>query len=198
MSPLKSQWYESPDLAGDEVKLVQLRPHHAAGVLAAADDDEVFRWMSFRRPADMPDAEALVDRYLTTPGQVAWAQIDQRSNELAGVTTYYDIDPVNRSVAIGSTWLGKRFWRTPVNTEAKLLLLARAFDELGAARVVWHADSMNQRSLDAIERLGATREGTLRKHRIRFDGSWRDTAVASMLDDEWPAARERLVGGSPG
>ncbi len=191
MSP-QSQWYESPDLAGDNVLLVQLRPHHAAGVLAAADDDEVFRWMSFRRPTELPDAEALVNRYLTTPDQAAWAQIDQRSNELAGITTYYDIDPVNRSVAIGSTWLGKRFWRTPVNTEAKLLLLTRAFDVLGAARVVWHADSMNQRSLDAIERLGATREGTLRKHRIRPDGSWRDTAVASMLDDEWPSAKKRL------
>ena len=193
MSPLKSQWYETPDLAGDRVLLVQLHPHHAPGIFAAADDDEVFRWLSFRRPTNLRDAEAIVERYLSTPNLVAWAQIDQLSNELAGLTTYYDIDPANRTVAIGTTWLGKRFWRTPINTESKNLLMGRAFDDLGAARVVWHTDINNERSQAAIERLGAQREGVLRKHRIRLDGSWRDTVVYSMLDDEWPAAREALA-----
>jgi len=194
MSPLKSQWYETPDLAGDRVLLIQLHPHHAPGVLAAADDDEVFQWMSFRRPTDLAEAEAVVERYLSTPNLVSWAQIDQKSNELAGLTTYYDIDPASRTVAIGTTWLGKRFWCTPINTEAKFLLMGRAFDDLGAVRVVWRTDINNERSQAAIERLGAQREGVLRKHKIRADGSWRDTVVYSMLDDEWPAAREALAG----
>ena len=193
MSALKSQWHQTPDLAGDHVLLIQLHPHHASGVLAAADDDEVFRWLTFRRPTNLTEAEAIVERYLSTPNLVAWAQIDQKSNELAGLTTYYDIDPAARTVAIGTTWLGKRFWQTPINAEAKLLLMGRAFDDLDAVRVVWHTDINNVRSQAAIERLGAQREGVLRKHKIRSDGSWRDTVVYSMLDDEWPAAREALV-----
>jgi len=188
----KSQWYETPDLPGDHVKLVQLHPHHAAGVLAAADDDEVFQWLPVKRPTTLTEAQALVASYLDDPKRFAWAQIDQHSNELAGLTTFYDIDPEARSVAIGFTWLGKKHWRTALNTEAKLLLLSRAFDDLGAVRVVWHTDNLNERSQSAIERLGAKREGTMRKHLRRVDGTWRDTVTFSMLDDEWPAAKERL------
>jgi len=188
----KSQWYETPDLPGDHVKLVQLHPHHAAGVLAAADDDEVFQWLPVKRPTTLTEAQALVASYLDDPKRFAWAQIDQHSNELAGLTTFYDIDPEARSVAIGFTWLGKKHWRTALNTEAKLLLLSRAFDDLGAVRVVWHTDNLNERSQEAIERLGAKREGTMRKHLRRVDGTWRDTVTFSMLDDEWPAAKERL------
>ena len=192
MTVLKSQWHETPDLPGDRVKLVQLHEHHATGVLTAADDDEVFQWMSFKRPHTLAAAKAIVTGYLDNPNLVAWAQVDQHSNELAGLTTFYDINPESRSVAIGCTWLGKKHWRTAINTEAKLLLLSRAFDDLGAVRVVWHTDNLNERSRAAIERLGARREGVLRKHRQRLDGSWRDTVTYSMLDDEWPAAKKKL------
>lgn len=192
MTALHSQWFETPDLPGDHVKLVQLHEHHAAGVLAAADDDEVFQWLRVKRPTTLGAAKALVATYLDDPHVFAWAQIDQHSNELAGLTTFYDIDPESRAVAIGFTWLGKKHWRTPINTESKLLLLGRAFDVLGAVRVAWHTDNLNERSQAAIERLGAQREGVLRKHRKRPDGTWRDTVVYSMLDDEWPAARKKL------
>ncbi|MGH3457464.1 GNAT family N-acetyltransferase [Aeromicrobium sp.] len=194
---LRSQWYETPDLVGDHVKLVQLHPDHAAGLLAAADDDEVFRWQSFARPTTLDEAARLHDWYLARPDTITWTQIDRASNAVAGMTTFYEIDPVNRSVAIGVTWLGRRFWRTAVNTEAKLLLMRRAFDDLGCARVVWHVDIANERSQAAVERIGGVREGVLRKHRVRRDGSWRDTVVFSMTDDEWPAAckvlEERLA-----
>lgn len=96
-------------------------------------------------------------------------------------------------VEIGGTWLAASAQRSPVNTEAKLLLLTRAFDELGCVRVVWHTDIRNERSQAAIARLGAQREGVLRKHKLRDDGSWRDTVTFSMLDDEWPQARDRLA-----
>ena len=121
----------------------------------------------------------------------AYAQLDAHTGEVMGTTSYYDVVPALRTIAIGHTWLGTRWWRTGHNTESKLLMLAHAFDVLGAARVVWHTDVHNTRSQDA--RLGAAREGELRKHRIRRDGSWRTTVQYSMTDDDWPAVRERLT-----
>ena len=113
--------------------------------------------------------------------------------ELIGTTSLYEINPALRTLAIGHTWLGRPWWRTGHNTDSKLVLLTYAFDELGAARVVWHTDIYNERSQAAIARLGATREGVLRKHRIRLDGTWRDTVQYSMTDDDWPAARAHLI-----
>ncbi len=189
-----SAWDETSELVGDLVRLEPLETRHAGGVLEASDDDEVFTWQAFARPADLDEAMRLVDLYLARTDVLSWAQIDQRSGEVAGLTTCYDIDPLQRTVAIGSTWLARRFWRTGINTEAKLLLLRHAFDDLGCARVVWHVDIKNERSQAAVERIGGVREGVLRKHKIRRDGSWRDTVLFSMTDDEWPAARERLEG----
>ncbi len=187
-------WRERPTLRGDRVTLVPLEPAHADGLLAAADDDEVFRWLPVARPGDAGQMRALVGEMLVRePAQLTWVQTLSATGEVAGFTTFYDIDPAQRSVAIGWTWLGRRFWRTGVNTEAKLLLMARAFDDLGCVRVVWHTDINNERSQAAITRLGATREGVLRKHKRRPDGSWRDTVLFSMLDTEWPTARERLT-----
>jgi RimJ/RimL family protein N-acetyltransferase len=192
MSASPDDYYAAPTLVGKHVRLEHLEPRHAPGILAASDDDEVFAWQSFSRPATIEQAQALVGLYLTKPGTVPWVQVDQASGEVAGLTTYYDIDPTVRTVAIGSTWLGRRFWRTGVNTEAKLLLLRHAFDDLDCARVVWHVDILNERSQAAVARIGGVREGVLRKHRIRRDGSWRDTVLFSMTDDEWPATRDAL------
>jgi len=186
------EFTRTPTLASQHVRLEALTADHAAGVLAAADDDEVFAWQAFERPRSLPDAEALVEFYLAKPEAHAWAQVDVASGEVAGVTTFYDVDPGLRTVAIGWTWIARRHWRTGLNTEAKLLLLRRAFDELGCVRVVWHVDVLNERSQTAVSRLGAQREGVLRKHKRRRDGSWRDTVTFSMLDDEWPAARAAL------
>jgi RimJ/RimL family protein N-acetyltransferase len=89
--------------------------------------------------------------------------------------------------------LAKAWWRTGVTTEATLLLLRHAFQTLGAVRVEWHTDLRNERSQRAIERVGAAREGVLRRHRQRSDGSWRDTVLYSMTDAEWPDAQQRLT-----
>jgi RimJ/RimL family protein N-acetyltransferase len=121
-----------------------------------------------------------------------YAQLDAGTGEVLGTTSYYEVQPQVRTLAIGYTWLGRRWWRTGHNTESKLLLLSHAFDELGAARVVWHTDVRNERSRAAILRLGASFEGVLRKHRILPDGSWRDTAQYAMTDEDWPPAREWL------
>lgn len=187
-----TDWTATPDLVAGHVLLTELRAEHAAGLLAAADHDDVFRWTSRPRPRNLDEAAQTIAWFTANPDVHTWAQIDRASGLLAGVTSYYDIDPGRRTLAIGHTWLGRRHWRTPINTEAKLLLLTRAFDDLGCVRVVWHVDNLNVRSQAAVERLGAMHEGVLRKHRRRQDGSWRDTFTYSLLDDEWPAARDRL------
>lgn len=185
-------FWAAPDLVGERVRLRAIGADDAAGVLAAADDDAIFRWLAVDRPTTLAEAQVLVDQYLGRTELVMWAQVAP-SGELAGVTTYYDIDPERRTVAIGHTWIGSRFWRTGLNVESKLLLLRRAFDDLGCVRVVWHTDIHNERSQAAIGRLGAHREGVMRKHLQRQDGSWRDTVTFSMTDDDWPAAHARLA-----
>src|SRR5579875_2885089 len=200
-----------PVLAGRLVRLEQLAIEHADGYLSAAGDgadaEEIFRWLRTPgsisgAPRTLADARADIVAALAARvrgERLAYAQLDAISGEFAGTTSLYDVDPSARTLAIGGTWLGKRWWRTGHNTESKLLLLTYAFEPLGAARVVWHTDINNVRSQDAIARLGATREGELRKHRIRRDGSWRTTVQYSMTDDDWPAARtaltERLAAG---
>jgi RimJ/RimL family protein N-acetyltransferase len=160
----------------------------------------VFRWLSVPVPQTPDDARSQIEAALDAAARrerFAYAQIDARTGEFAGTTSYYDVFPALLATAIGHTWLGKRWWGTGLNAEAKLLLLSHAFDTLGAVRVVWHTDIYNVRSQRAIERLGATREGDLRKHRIRRDGSWRTTVQYSMTDDDWPAVRQRIAARLP-
>ncbi|WP_163507659.1 GNAT family N-acetyltransferase [Fodinicola acaciae] len=189
-------WHDTPVLTGRWVRLVPLGQHHAAGLLAAAEDPEVFRWNLQPPPTTAAEATAYVTRTLADPDRLTWAQLDLRGPEpvVAGVTSYVHPDPATRSVEIGATWLGRRFWRTPINTEAKFLLLSRAFEDLGAVRVGWRTDEFNERSQAAIARLGARREALLRKDRRRKDGSWRTSVLYSMTDDDWPGARRLLAG----
>jgi RimJ/RimL family protein N-acetyltransferase len=193
-------WYAMPVLAGRLIRLEPLTYEHADGYLTAAgtgaDAEEVFCWMNPAAPQTVDEAHTQIAAALASRARgerFAYAQVDAVTGEFAGTSSYYDIVPAVRTIAIGHTWLGKRWWRTGHNTESKLLMLAHAFDTLGAARVVWHTDINNTRSQAAIERLGATREGELRKHRIRRDGSWRTTVQYSMTDDDWPTAREYLT-----
>ena len=187
-------------LTGARVRLEPITVEHVAGYLAAAgsgaDAEETFRWMGPAAPADLEQARQQIIVALGTRARgerFAYAQIDVATGAVIGTTSFYDVDPSLRTIAIGHTWLGRRWWRTGHNTESKLLMLTHAFEALGAARVVWHTDINNTRSQDAIARLGATREGELRKHRIRRDGSWRTTVQYSMTDDDWPAVRDRLT-----
>lgn len=194
------EWYALPELRGHLIRLRPLVVEDAAGYLAAAgvgeDAAEVFRWLSLPPPADEAAARAHLVAALGARARgvrFPYAQLDAQTGEFAGTSSLYEIDPALRTLAIGHTWLGKRWWRGGHNTESKLLLLTRAFETLGAARVVWHTDIHNERSQAAIARLGATREAELRKHRIRLDGSWRTTVQYSMTDDDWPAAKANLA-----
>ncbi len=197
----RSPWWEPAVLEGRHVRLEPIGPEHVDGLFAAGADPEVWHWLSSRQPRTRDEMAELVAQALHAASRgerVCWVQIDRRTGEVAGTTSYYEVVPAARHVAIGHTWLGRPWWRTPLNTEAKLLLLERAFDTLGALRVTWHTDLRNERSQAAIARLGAVREGVLRHHRIRPDGTLRDTVVYSMTADEWPAAAERLRGALAG
>lgn len=195
MLPMSDEWFERPVLTGRYVRLEPLSAEHAAGLFEASKDPDLWTWMSQRQPESAGDMRAQVDKALAACERglrVPWVQIDAATGEVAGTTSYYEISPSDRGLCIGHTWIGARWHRTGLNTEAKLLLMGRAFGDLGAIRVGWHTHARNERSRAAIERLGASFEGVHRKHRIRADGSIRDTAAYAMTDDDWPAAERAL------
>ncbi|HEV8439492.1 MAG TPA: GNAT family protein [Methylomirabilota bacterium] len=122
---------------------------------------------------------------------IVFAQIWNETGETIGSTRLLDVRPPDRQVEIGATFLARRYWRTPANTESKLLFLTHCFERLGCVRVALKTDGRNVRSQQAIERLGAVREGTLRRH-MNVRGYQRDTVYFSILDHEWPAVKRRL------
>lgn len=171
------------------MRLEPLAPAHAADLLLAADDDDVWRWLPATRPRSEQDVLRLI---ATHSGDAAWAVVvDGRTR---GSTAYLDVDLVVGGLEIGWTWYAKPLWGTAVNPACKLLLLTHAFDDLGAERVTLKTDRENLRSQAAIRRLGASYDGTLRHHRRRPDGTVRDTAYFSILRTEWDAVRAGLLG----
>ena len=189
---MNGRWAEHPVLDGARVRLEPLDESHAAGLLDAADDpDTIFPWAS-TEIRDLAGARAFVRAAAADPGRLAYAIIDRTTGTVVGSTSYYSLEPTHRTLVLGYTWLSTRVQRTHVNSESKLLLLQRSFDDLGVVRVTWHVDEHNTRSRESLRRLGATEEGLLRKHRRRRDGSWRTTALFSLTDDEWPQVRDRL------
>ncbi len=190
-------WYTPVELRGQRLCLARLQLTDADALLVALgspkDAAEVLEHLAYAPPADTQAAARIIARALADPDRVPYGQRLTSTGQLVGTTSFYALDPGTGSIGIGHTWIGRPWWRTGINTESKLLMLGHAFDALGAERVVWHTDVRNARSQAAIERLGATREGVLRHHRIRRDGSWRDTVQYSLLRDEWPAVARRLA-----
>jgi RimJ/RimL family protein N-acetyltransferase len=181
-------------LRGRHVVLEPLDERHASGIFEAMRDEEVCRYLAWPPPAALDETRAFIRdaRELTARGQcVAFAQVWSATGAAIGSTRYLDIRPRDRHVEIGSTFLGRAYWRTPANTEAKYLLLRHAFESLGCVRVTLKTDGRNTRSQAAIERLGAVREGVLRK-RMNVRGYQRDTVYFSILETEWPAVKARL------
>jgi len=179
-------------LAGRFVRLEPISEAHRDDLLAAAaEDPATFRYMG----ADLSVGESAWPAYLADalrPEYVAWATVDAASGRAIGSSRFGDIAPEHGRVEIGWTWIAPSHQRSAANTEAKLLQLGYAFDELGATRVALKTDGRNLRSQAAIERLGAQREGTLRRHIRMPDGFIRDTVYYSILSDEWPAVKARL------
>ncbi|HEU4349464.1 MAG TPA: bifunctional pyridoxamine 5'-phosphate oxidase family protein/GNAT family N-acetyltransferase [Actinoplanes sp.] len=191
----RSPWHTAVPMRGRHVLLEQLAPSHVEGLLTALADDEVWRFLPHPKPVTHEEMTAHVTEALRAQWlgeRVPWVQRHPGTGEVIGMTMYHDVDEAGRVVAIGHTVLGRPWWRTAVNTESKLLLLEHAFDVLGAERVYWYTDIRNERSQRALARLGASRDGVIRRHRRRPDGSWRDSVLFAMTADEWPAAAARL------
>lgn len=168
-----------------------LRPLEEADIaalcaLAAAHAGDL-RWMG-----TAPDAPGYYRAALEDPAQLPF--VVEVGGELAGSTRYGDLRPAHAGLEIGWTWLAPRFWGSGVNRRAKALLLEHAFEAMGMERVQLKTDAQNTRAQRAIEALGAVREGVLRRHLRRPDGSLRDTVMYSVIREEWPAVRARLEG----
>jgi RimJ/RimL family protein N-acetyltransferase len=147
-------------------------------------------------PRTVTDVLAMIREALVEAAagrEVPFAIVDRRSRAPVGSTRFLDIQRPHRALEIGFTWLGPAWRRTSVNTECKLLLLTHAFEALGAHRVTLKTDARNERSQRAIERIGAVREGVLRRHRVCWDGAVRDTVFYGVTDDAWPDVKARLA-----
>jgi len=181
-------------LKGEHVELVPLSHEHEDGLIAAAEDGELWNlWFTnIPRPEDM---KAEITRRLALQdagSMLPFTVIERRSGRIAGMTTYMNIDSAGPRVEIGSTWYAKSVQRTPLNTEAKLLLLGHAFDTLDCLAVEFRTHFLNHPSRRAIERLGAKLDGVLRSHMRTANGTLRDTCVYSIIPSEWPTIRAHL------
>jgi len=177
-------------LENEFVRLEPLDRAHAAALYEHGRDDSL--WEMTTRPAftSVTDTEAWIDETraeMQAGRQVAFAIIDRSTGTAVGSTRYFDFRPNDRALEIGYTWLGRTAQGTAINPAAKLTLLEHAFETLGAIRVQFKTDLRNEQSQRALEKMGATREGVLRKHMRLWTGHIRDSAYYSVIDDEWPA-----------
>ncbi|HEV2574629.1 MAG TPA: GNAT family protein [Beijerinckiaceae bacterium] len=182
-----------PVLTSQRLRLAPLKATHREALLAAAADGELWNLRFTVVPG--PDT---VDRYIETAvqGRAAGTVIPfvtEVDGRVVGSTRFWKVDPNNRTLEIGHTWLAASQQRSFVNTEAKLLMLRHAFEELACIRVQFMTDEINAASRAAILRLGATQEGMIRHERIMPDGRLRNSMLYSIIDSEWPQVKARLI-----
>lgn len=188
-------------LSGKHIRLEPLRYDHAGALLAVAQAPEIWTWMS-ALPVTTDSMEAWIAEALAAQErglEYPFAVLQLAGDRLVGSTRYMEVQAASKGVEIGWTWYAPDTWGTVVNPEAKYLLLQHAFEQWGAIRVQLKTDLKNVRSQAAIRKLGARYEGILRSHRIRRDGTIRDTVMFSIIREEWPrvkAALEERIRGS--
>ena len=186
---------EPVSLSERGITLLPLRLDHEDGLRAAAADGELWNI----RVTSVPESEntrkyiedALAMR--EAGNRFAFAVTETATGKVLGTSSYHDILPAVKRVEIGYTWYAKSVQRTHVNTTAKLLLLTHAFEVLGCHVVGWRTDNFNYASQAAIERLGAKKDGVIRGHALRRDGSIRDTVMYSLRSGEWPEVKAQLL-----
>jgi N-acetyltransferase len=187
-------WFARSVLEGEFVRLEPISLDHLAGLTEAGRDPQIWTWM----PADGSTADGMVAIVeaaiagLEARTMLPFVTIERATNRVVGSSRYLNLAPADLRLEIGWTWIDPAFQRTAVNTEAKLLMLGRAFDELGCRRVELKTDALNEQSRAAILGIGATFEGIFRRHMVMAGGRARDSACYSILDGEWPAIRDRL------
>jgi RimJ/RimL family protein N-acetyltransferase len=182
-------------LSDHGIRLEPLTLSHEAGLSEAAADGELWNLRITSVPAP-GEARTYIDTALAMRDaceRFAFAVIDEASGNVLGSTSYHDILPAVKRVEIGYTWYAQRMQRSHVNTTCKLLMMGHAFDTLGCRTVGWRTDNFNFASQQAIERLGARKDGVIRGHALRRDGTIRDTVMYSMTSGEWPEAKAQLL-----
>lgn len=182
-------------LTGRHVRLEPLDPAHGPDLTATGAEEEIWRYMPAVPPKDGAAMAAMVSAALREAERGVrqpFAIIRLDTGRAVGSTSYLDIAPEHRRIEIGWTWLGAEARRTAINTECKYLLLKHAFETLGCQRVQLKTDARNLRSQAAIKRIGAKREGVLRRHMVMPDDQVRDTVMFSIVAEEWPAVKTRL------
>ncbi len=182
-------------LSGRGIELVPLALEHEAGLRAAAADGELWKLRITSVPEPDQTRAYIEDALKSREAghRFAFAVRDQATGTVLGSSSYHDILPAVKRVEIGYTWYAARCQRTHVNTTCKLLLLAHAFDTLGCHVVGWRTDNFNHASQRAIERLGAKKDGVIRGHALRRDGTIRDTVMYSLRSGEWPEVKAQLL-----
>lgn len=182
-------------LTGRHVRLEPLTAAHAEPLWPHADEPAIWLYMPYGEVNTVDRLREVINillRRQSAGTDLCFAVIDLNSNMPVGMTRFMTIETANRGLEIGGTWYGKPFRRTAVNTECKYLLFRHAFEVLGCIRVQIKTDLRNERSQRAIERIGATREGVLRKNIIMPDGYQRSSVMYSVIDEEWPLVKQRL------
>ncbi len=192
---MANAFVEPVTLRDHGIALVPLSLDHEDGLRAAAADGELWKLRITSVP-EPGQTRAYIDTALQMRAEghrFAFAVTDEASGEVLGSTSFHDILPAVKRVEIGYTWYAQRVQRTHVNTTCKLLMMGHAFDRLGCHVVGWRTDNYNFASQKAIERLGAKKDGVIRGHALRRDGTIRDTVMYSMRAGEWPEARAQLL-----
>lgn len=182
-------------LLGDTISLIPLEMVHNEELFEALKDPDVWRY-TWREVDSIEDINEIISAAIHNKKagtQIPFIIKSNATGKVVGSTRIGDIDIVNRNVEIGWTWITPEFWKTKVNTESKFLLLQYCFEVLKVYRVQFSVSGLNIRSQKAIERLGAIKEGTFRKHRVKKDGTIHDNVYYSILDTEWNKVKEQLI-----
>ena len=183
---------EPVTLESGNVRLLPLSLAHAAGLQAAASDGQLWQLRVTSVP-EPHEIQAYITTALQTDNRLAFAVTHASTGEVVGSTSYHDILPSVKRLEIGYTWYAARCQRTHVNSTCKLLMMSHAFETLGCNVVGWRTDNFNLASQRAIERLGAHKDGVVRGHALRRDGTIRDTVMYSLRAGEWPEAKAQLL-----
>lgn len=179
-------------LKGSAVRLEPLCAEHAQGLYNRGRVKADWAYLPRGCFVDLADTRHWIDEALATPGHLPFAIVDVAKDRVVGSTRYLNIRHEHRSMEIGWTWLGQEWQRTAVNTQVKLLLMCHAFEQLGCVRVEFKTDARNERSQQALLRVGATREGVLRNHMIVQNNYLRDSVYFSVIEAQWPEVKTRL------
>jgi len=185
---------EPVTLEGRYIRLEPLGLAHHAALCEVGLDEEIWRWdpSPVRSADEMRNYIETALKWQVEGTCLPFGIVEKASGQIVGSTRFANIDRVNRRLEIGWTWIGRKWQRTPVNTEAKYLMLRHAFETLGCIRVEFKTDSLNERSRNALLRIGAKEEGTFRNHMITASGRIRHSVYFSIIDSEWPEVKLAL------